>query len=211
AQLGELLVRKRAVPLVDIAYQGFATGLDEDAHGIRLFARMLPVVLVASSCSKNFGLYRERAGTLSIFGADGKAADRAHAHVLQLARSMYSMPPDHGAAVVARILGDPELRELWHGELTAMRRRIKSIRGLLAQHLREAGPATDFSYLTQQHGMFSLLDLTPAQVESLRAQFHIHLIPSGRINLAALSHANVSEVADAIAEVLHARRSCVSR
>jgi aspartate aminotransferase len=211
AQLADLLVRKRAVPLVDIAYQGFASGLDEDAHGIRLFARLLPVVLVASSCSKNFGLYRERTGVLSIFGSDAKAADRAHAHVLQLARSMYSMPPDHGAAVVARILGDPELRELWHGELTAMRRRIKSIRGLLAQHLRDAGLTSDFSYLTQQNGMFSLLDLTPAQVEMLRAEFHVHLIPSGRINLAALSHANIAEVADAIAEVLRARRPCVSR
>jgi aspartate aminotransferase len=211
AQLADLLVRKRAVPLVDIAYQGFASGLDEDAHGIRLFARLLPVVLVASSCSKNFGLYRERTGSLSIFGADRKAAERAHAHVLQLARSMYSMPPDHGAAVVARILGDPELRELWHGELTAMRRRIKSIRALLAQRLREAGLTADFNYLTQQNGMFSLLDLTPAQVEALRAEFHVHLIPSGRINLAALSHLNVADVADAIAEVLQPRRARVSR
>jgi aspartate aminotransferase len=211
AQLGDLLVRKRAVPLVDIAYQGFASGLDQDAHAIRLFARLLPVVLVASSCSKNFGLYRERTGALSIFGSDTKAADRAHAHVLQLARSMYSMPPDHGAAVVARILGDRELRALWHGELTAMRRRIRSIRGLLAQHLRNAGLRSDFGYLAQQNGMFSLLDLTPAQVEALRARFHIHLIPSGRINLAALSHLNVTEVAEAIAEVLQARRTCVSR
>jgi aspartate aminotransferase len=211
AQLADLLARKRAVPLVDIAYQGFASSLDEDAHGIRLFARLLPVVLVASSCSKNFGLYRERTGALSIFGSDTEAADRAHAHVLQLVRSMYSMPPDHGAAVVARILGDPELRELWRGELTAMRRRIKSIRGLLAQRLREAGSTADFSYLTQQNGMFSLLDLTPAQVATLRDEFHIHLIPSGRINLAALCHANVSDVADAIAEVVRTRRSCVSR
>jgi aspartate aminotransferase len=206
SQLLELLERRDAVPLVDIAYQGFAAGIDEDARGIRLLAQALPFMLIANSCSKNFGLYRERTGTLSIVAADRQTTERTHAHVLQLIRAMYSMPPDHGAAVVARILVDPQLREHWHGELTAMRRRIKSIRELLAKRLTDAGLSADCSYLAQQNGMFSLLDLAPREVERLRTEFHVHLIPSGRINIAALSHTNVSQVADAITAVVRGRR-----
>jgi aspartate aminotransferase len=202
--LADLLHRTGAVPFVDLAYQGFAQGIEEDAAALRRLAAELPVVLVANSCSKNFSLYRERTGALSIVAERADDAERAQTNVLQIIRAIYSMPPDHGAAVVAHILRTPDLRELWSEELTAMRSRIQAMRDHLAD-LLERGGFGQFGYLRTQHGMFSFLDVTPAEVARLRDEFHVHLIDSGRINVAGLSTSNVARVAEAIASVLHAR------
>jgi aspartate aminotransferase len=194
------------VPFVDLAYQGFARGIEQDASALRMLAAELPVVLVASSCSKSFSLYRERTGAVSIVAERPVAADRAHANLLQIIRAIYSMPPDHGAAVVAHILRTPDLRTLWASELEAMRLRISAMRLALADLLERAG-AGRFGYLRAQHGMFSFLDVSPGEVAHLRNELHVHLIDSGRINVAGLTTSNVARVADAIASVLHARHA----
>lgn len=202
--LSDVLARASAVPLVDMAYQGFGIGLEEDAHAMRLLCEAVPVMLAVSSCSKNFALYRERTGSISVVAHDRRALERAHGHVLQVVRTLYSMPPDHGAAVVACILGSPALRALWQEELDAMRRRLRSIRHTFADLLTRV-TGHDFGALARQNGMFSMLDVSPAEVARIREEHHIHLLASGRINLAALSAANVARTAYAIASVLRAR------
>jgi aspartate aminotransferase len=202
--VAELLARKGAVPFVDLAYQGFAQDIEADAASLRMLTAELPVVLVASSCSKNFSLYRERTGSLSIVAERADDAERAQANMLQIIRAIYSMPPDHGAAVVAHILRTPDLRDLWDEELSAMRMRIMAMRGRLADRLERAGLG-QLNYLRAQHGMFSFLDVSHGEVAQLRDEFHVHLIESGRINVAGLTTTNVARVADAIASVMRAR------
>jgi aspartate/tyrosine/aromatic aminotransferase len=198
--IAELLARTGAMPLVDLAYQGFAVGLREDSSAVTLLASRLPELFVASSYSKNFALYRDRVGALTLIGAREVDAVTARAHALIAARTNYSMPPDHGAAVVACILGSDSLRGEWEQELRAMRERIKAMRAQLVAQL-EAGGARDLRFLAHQHGMFALLGLSPQAVETLRVRHHVYVTGSGRINVAGLTPDNVGRVAAAIAAV----------
>jgi aspartate aminotransferase len=202
--LADVLVRASAVPLVDVAYQGFGSGIEEDVWALRMLRETVPVLLAASSCSKNFALYRDRIGSISVAAQHRSALKRTHGHVLEIARTLYSMPPDHGAAVVARILRSSSLRAAWLQEVTAMRERLRSMRRAFADLLTHA-TRHDFAALGAQNGMFSLLDLSPEEVARARAEHHVHLLATGRINLAGLSDANVAHTARAIACVLRTR------
>jgi aspartate/tyrosine/aromatic aminotransferase len=199
--IAKLLNAKGAVPLIDLAYLGFANGLEEDAEGVRLLGSLVPEMLVASSCSKNFALYRERVGALTLIAATPSDAEAAAAHAIPLARTNWSMPPDHGAAVVAHILGTPELRIQWEAEVAVMRDRINGIRRALADRLTLRANQ-DFSFLAEQRGMFTQLSIGPDAVSRLRTQHHVHITGSGRLNVAGLTAGNVITVADAIALVL---------
>lgn len=200
-QLAQVLRERRLVPFVDLAYQGFDRGITEDAIGIRvLLDAGIETVLVANSYSKSFSLYGERVGALSLVCADADEAKRVRSQVKQTIRATYSNPPTHGAALVATILADAELRTLWESELTTMRERIKSVRTGLVERLIAAGGA-DFAFINQQTGMFSYSGLNKAQVARLRDEFAIYAVDSGRICVAALNASNLDHVADAIVRV----------
>ncbi len=200
--LAEICERRGIVPFVDLAYQGFAEGLAEDAYGVRLMSERCPEVIVVSSCSKNFGLYRERVGAVSIVTGSSESTKGVATHAANVARGIYSMPPDHGAAIVARILGDTELRALWEREVDAIRMRLSSLRRLLVDKLAERSTPIDFSFIARERGMFSFLGLDRERVIALRERFHVYMIESSRINVAGINEANVDYVADSIAAVL---------
>jgi aspartate/tyrosine/aromatic aminotransferase len=205
AQWRELLpVFKRGalLPFIDMAYQGLGRGNDEDAFGIRLFAAELPEVLVAVSCSKNFGLYRERTGALHVVAASAAASDTALSQLARIARTIYSMPPDHGAAIAREILANEALKDAWRDEVGAMRARMARLRSEFVQQLAAACPQRDFSCITRQHGMFSLLGIDPAQVRALRVVHHVYMMDDSRINIAGLRAGNLAHVARAVAQVL---------
>ncbi|MBS0612280.1 MAG: aspartate/tyrosine/aromatic aminotransferase [Proteobacteria bacterium] len=205
AQWNEVLAvleRRRLMPFVDLAYQGFGTGLEADAHGVRLLAEHLPEMLTAISFSKNFGLYRERVGALILLGAKPDRTDAMTSHVLQIARSIYSMPPDHGAAVAALILADAQQRQRWEQELERMRNRIQSMRRLLSATLRQKSGDGRFDFIESQCGMFSLLGLSPQQVVELRDKHHIYMVPDSRVNIAGITPRNAAYLADALLAVI---------
>ena len=205
AQWRELLpIFKRGalLPFIDMAYQGLGRGLAQDAFGIRLFAAELPEVLIAVSCSKNFGLYRERTGALHVITASASGSDAALSHLARIARTMYSMPPDHGAAIVQEILANDALRKAWLEEVDVMRARMAGLRREFVQQLTAVCPERDFSCITRQHGMFSLLGIDVAQVRAMRESHHIYMTNDSRINIAGLSAGNLNYVARAVAEVL---------
>ena len=202
AVVAETLARRGLVPFVDLAYQGFGDDLETDVAGLRIIAERVPQFLLAVSCSKNFGVYRERTGVLAIVAESPASATAIATHQARTARRMYSMPPDHGAAVVARLLADARLRTLWETELGEMVGRMKSLRALLAGRLQERRPGHDFSWLTRQRGMFSLLGIDAAAIVALRDRHHVYLPPDGRINIAGVSEANVDRVADSIVSVM---------
>ncbi len=187
-----LIARKGLLPLVDIAYQGLGHGLDEDAAGLRGLINGVPETIVCVSCSKNFGLYRDRIGGIWIKAGSADAAHRARNGLMVAARSMWSMPPDHGASVVRTILADADLTALWRGEVDVMRRRIQSVR----QSLATALPA--LASVARQTGMFTLLPLAPGAATALRVEHGIYLMDSGRINIAGLREATLPRFADAI-------------
>jgi aromatic-amino-acid transaminase len=189
-ELAETMVTRGLVPLIDLAYQGLGDGLEQDAAGLRLVAQTCPTLLVAYSCDKNFGLYRERTG--AFFVRAGEAAALARSNTLQLARTAWSMPPDHGAAVVRTILEDPALRMSWQDELEKMRLRLLHVRQSLALAVPSLGA------LRSQQGMFALLPLSGDQIESLRREFGIYMAGSGRINLAGLTDATIPVFAHAL-------------
>jgi aspartate aminotransferase len=197
--LAQLLMRRRLVPFLDLAYQGFAEDLEADAAGVRLVAAQVPEALIAISYSKNLGLYRERAGALIVIGESETRADAMLSHVLQIARSIYSMPPDHGAAIAAHIFANPALKAEWLEELAAMRARIADMRVLLAQELRRATGAGTFDFIRAQRGMFSLLGVSSQTVERLRERHHIYMLSDSRMNLAGIMPHNVNYVAESIA------------
>jgi aspartate aminotransferase len=201
-ELVPLFRRRRLLPYIDMAYQGLGTGQDEDAFGIRLFAAELPELLVAVSCSKNFGLYREREGVLHVVTDKPAVGVAALSHEVRVARSIYSMPPDHGAAIVNEILGNDALRGIWSGELTVMRERINGLRKQLVAQLREALPSRDFGFIAQQKGMFSLLGLSVDEVKRIRAQRHVYMTDDSRINIAGLREDNLEYFAHSVAHVL---------
>jgi aspartate aminotransferase len=200
--VAELLERRGLLPFVDLAYQGFGDDLETDAIGLRVLAEQVPELLLAVSCSKNFGLYKERAGALVAICRNGKTAAAVATHQARIARRMYSMPPDHGAAVAARVLGEPELREQWQQEVAAMVARMKSLRALLQSRLEARRPGHDFGWLTRQRGMFSLLGLDEPGLARLRSEFHVYVPPDGRINVAGISTDNVDRIADAVVSLL---------
>jgi aspartate aminotransferase len=197
-----VLQRRRLIPFMDLAYQGFGAGLRADAEPIRRVAEQVPEALLAVSYSKNLGLYRERVGALVCIAETTARAAVIRTHVLQIARSIYSMPPDHGAAIAARIFADPELTSSWLQELESMRLRIVSMRALLADRLKAAGAAGEFDFLRAQRGMFSMLGATGEQVALLREQHHVYMTADSRMNLAGVMPHNVDYLAEAVAAVL---------
>ena len=201
-ELLDLFKRRSLLPFIDIAYQGLGTGIAEDAFGIRLFCAELPEVAVAVSCSKNFGLYRERTGCLHVISESPAAGDAILSHLVRIARSIYSMPPDHGAAIVQEILSVPSGREQWIEELTAMRQRITGLRHELVKQLARACPQRDFGFIAAQRGMFSFLGVETPQVRALREQHHVYMTDDSRINIAGLCADNLEYFAHAVAQVL---------
>ncbi|MES2818066.1 MAG: amino acid aminotransferase [Pseudomonadota bacterium] len=200
----EVVRDRELLPLIDFAYQGFGDGLEEDAWAVRLFASELPEVLITSSCSKNFGLYRERTGALIVCAARPEPLIAVRSQLALIARNLWSTPPAHGAAVVAQILGEPLLRRQWTEEVQGMRERIAALRQGLIQALRPHGLAERFAHLGVQRGMFSYTGLTPGQVQQLRDSYSLYLVGSGRANVAGLDARRLDEVARAIAQVCQA-------
>ena len=190
------------LPVVDMAYQGFGEGLDEDASGLRLLADAVDEMIICSSCSKNFGLYRERIGACSIIGKSAEAADIISSVLMPTVRVNYSMPPAHGAAIVETVLSSPELTAQWHVELKEMRDRIGGMRQLLVDKLVEKGVTRDFSFITRQKGMFSFLGIDKDQVQRLQDEYSIYIVGSSRISIAAIAPDNVDYLAESIGAVL---------
>ena len=195
----DLLERRKLVPFLDLAYQGFGASLEDDAAPIRAVVERVPEALVAVSFSKNLGLYRERVGGLIVISENASRADAVYSHMLHIARSIYSMPPDHGAAIAARVFAEPQLRQQWVGELEAMRTRILEMRALLAGRLHAVTGGNSFDFIRTQHGMFSLLGVSPDAVERLREKHHIYMTSDSRMNLAGIMPGNVEYVAQAFA------------
>lgn len=200
--IADVLVEGRLIPFLDMAYQGFVENLDDDAYPVRLLAERVPEMLVASSCSKNFGLYRDRVGTLSLLTTDSAARDIVSSQVNSLVRTIYSVPPDHGAAVVSLILNDDELRSAWLEELAEMRERIRAMRVLLHDALLEKAPDHDFSHLLRATGMFCFLGVSAQQVARLKQDFGVYMVDSSRINVAGITPDNVNYLVDSIAATL---------
>lgn len=197
------LVRRRGLlPVVDFAYQGFGDGLEEDAKGLRALCAAAEELLICSSFSKNFGLYNERCGALTVVGATRDAADRAFSHIKACIRANYSNPPSHGGAIVTTVLNDPALRMQWESEVAAMRDRINGMRRFFVATLQAKGVKTDFSFIAQQKGMFSFSGLNREQVAALRDQYAIYIVGSGRINVAGMTEENMDTLCAAIAAVL---------
>ena len=201
-QVVEAVRSRGLVAFLDMAYQGFGDGIEEDAAALRLFADSGLPFFVSSSFSKSFSLYGERVGALSIVTLDRDETARVTSQVKRVIRTNYSNPPTHGAAIVAAVLSTPELRKLWEQELAGMRERIRQMRVQLVEKLKARGVKQDFSFVTTQRGMFSYSGLTSAQVDRLREEFGIYAIATGRICLAALNSRNIDAVADAIAKVV---------
>lgn len=199
ARVTDLVLRKELLPFVDMAYQGLGDGLEEDARGLRQLAAAAPEMLVAASCSKNFGLYRERTGALMLISRDANNQLAASSQLLSIIRAHYSMPPAHGAGLVETILQDDELKGQWQSELSGMRERIQQLRNTFSQEL---APAGDFGFIARQKGMFSFIGISEKQVRYLREHHGIYLLESSRINIAGLSDRTLPRVATAIREAL---------
>jgi aspartate/tyrosine/aromatic aminotransferase len=198
AEVTRIVAERGLLPFVDIAYQGFARGLEEDAKGLRGLFDVCDEVIAAHSCDKNFSVYRDRVGSLWVKTANAEATTRAMAHVSQRAREMWSMPPDHGAAAVRLVLDTPELAQRWPGELAAMRDRINSVR----ERLASAHPR--LAYIGKQFGMFSMLPFSKEQVLGLREKHAIYMADSGRFNVVGMSDAQIDRFISAVVETLEA-------
>ncbi|WP_192563965.1 amino acid aminotransferase [Pseudomonas gozinkensis] len=197
----DVVRRRDLLPLIDFAYQGFGDGLEQDAWSTRLFAAELPELLITSSCSKNFGLYRDRTGALIV---SAKTADKLidiRSQLAHIARNLWSTPPDHGAAVVATILADPELKRRWADEVEAMRLRIAQLRSGLVEALEPHGLRERFAHIGVQRGMFSYTGLSPEQVKNLREHHSVYMVSSGRANVAGIDATRLDLLAEAIANV----------
>ena len=200
--IADLALERGFIPFIDTAYQGLGNGLDQDAYGMRMMAERLPEVLIASSCSKNFGLYRERTGSITFIAETSEQADIVVSQAMSTARSIYSMPPAHGALLVSMVLGDPQLRSQWEAELEEVRLRIKSMRNLLCDSLENNAAGMDFSHIKRQNGMFSFLGITTPQLERLRTEFGIYIVSSTRINLAGVNSNNIKHLTQSLLTVL---------
>ncbi|WP_207866353.1 amino acid aminotransferase [Pseudomonas sp. 58(2021)] len=196
------VVRSRnLLPLIDFAYQGFGDGLEQDAWSTRLFAAELPELLITSSCSKNFGLYRDRTGALIVCAKSADKLIDIRSQLAHIARNLWSTPPDHGAAVVATILADPELKRRWADEVEAMRLRIAQLRSGLVEALEPHGLRERFAHIGVQRGMFSYTGLSPEQVKNLREHHSVYMVSSGRANVAGIDATRLDLLAEAIANV----------
>ena len=200
--IADLALERGFIPFIDTAYQGLGDGLDEDAYGLRMMAERLPELVVASSCSKNFGLYRERTGSITFIAGSAEQADIVASQAMSVARQIYSMPPAHGALLVSLILGDQQLRTNWEAELTEVRERIQSMRTLLADNIQNNAAGKDFSHIKQQRGMFSFLGLNTAQLDQLREEYGVYIVSSSRVNLAGINSSNIDYLSSSIMSVL---------
>lgn len=196
AMIAKIMEERRLVPLIDMAYHGLGDGLEPDGAMVRLFVETLPEVLIAYSCNKNFALYRDRVGALFVSAPTGRDVERILSNAKALVRANYSMPPDHGAAVVSMILGDTELKSGWRRELDRMRLRISEVRKAIA-HRGHAG-TLDLVPIASQNGMFSLLPLGKEQIQKMKRDHAVYMAPSGRVNLAGLPLQSVSAFVDAL-------------
>lgn len=201
-EIADWIEERNLVPLVDFAYQGFADGIREDATGIMALCRPDQEMLIANSFSKNFGLYNERVGALTVVTSSSETAEKALSHVKRCIRANYSNPPAHGAAIVTTVLNDPELRAQWEEEVQAMRHRVNGMRHLFADTLASNRVRRDFSFIKQQRGLFSFSGLTREQVDTLREEYSIYMVGSGRINVASITKSNIDRICQSIAEVL---------
>ena len=198
----DIVASRGLIPFLDLAYQGFAEGLDADAYAARLFSEAMSPVFLSSSFSKSFSLYGERVGALSVVTASEEEAKRVLSNVKRLVRTNYSNPPTHGGQIVATVLGNPQLKSLWDREVGAMRDRIKAMRKALVDGIQKRVPGANFGFVLEQRGMFSYSGLSREQVLRLRSDYAIYTIETGRICVAALTTKNVDYVADAIAQVI---------
>jgi aspartate aminotransferase len=202
AEVADALSERGLFPFVDLAYQGFGDGLDADAAGVRLLATKVPEMAVATSCSKNFSVYRDRVGAIMLLCKDRGSVAIASSQVLMATRIMYSMPPDHAAAAVRIILEDEALTAIWREELEEMRLRILNLRYGLADALRRHSNSDRFDFIAEHRGMFSRLGVTEAQVDRLREDFGIYMIGDSRFNVAGLKQTQLDELAKAVVSVL---------
>lgn len=198
----ELAQQREFIPFIDVAYLGFGDGLVEDAYGIRLLADNLPEVIIAASCSKNFGLYRERVGLAAMINRTSNERSITQSQIQSIARGIYSMPPSYGGALVDIILHDEALKNEWMTEVEDMRLRMQNLRQLLVNKLAEKGANRDFSFINQQKGMFSYLCITPEQVREVREKHSVYFVDSSRVNIAGISQSNVDTLASALVSVL---------
>ena len=201
-EIAAVAAARKWLPFLDFAYQGFAQGLAEDRYAVTKLAATGLDMLVASSYSKNFGLYNERCGALSLLAPSEKEAAVAISHLKTVIRVFYSNPPAHGGSIVTTVLTDQDLSALWQEELAAMRQRIVEMRHLLVDGLKERGVSQDFSFITRQNGMFSYTGLDNRVVDWLRAEKHIYMVAGGRINLAGLTTKNIGYVCDSLYQAL---------
>ena len=198
----DVVKAKGLIPFLDMAYQGFGDGIDEDAAAVRLFAESGLSFFVSSSFSKSFSLYGERVGALSIITESRDESARVLSQVKRVIRTNYSNPPTHGASIVAAVLNSPELRAQWEAELAEMRLRIRGMRLQMVELLANKAPGHDFSFVARQRGMFSYSGLTVEQVARLRTEFGIYALDTGRICVASLNQRNIEAVTDAIVQVI---------
>jgi aspartate aminotransferase len=197
----ELAQKNGFIPFIDIAYQGFGDGLEEDAKGVRHMADNLDEVMITTSCSKNFGLYRERTGAAIVVGKNTKDVTNAKGKLLQLARATYTMPPDHGAALVQTVLDDANLTAMWKEELNEMRMRLVGLRHTLCAELRSVHKSQQFDFIESHKGMFTVLGFSESQMIQLREQFGVYGVGDGRINIAGLKESDILYVANAISTI----------
>ncbi len=201
-EITQLAQKNGFTPFVDCAYQGLGKGLDEDAEGLRYMASQLPEMVIAYSCSKNFGLYRDRVGSTIIITERPAAAEAAQTHMKSVARRLYSVPPAHGAIIVGMVLSDEGLNASWKRELDEMQHRINDLRALFTISVQEKVTDHDFSFIKSQYGMFSIMGLSLDQVARLREEFSIYMVNNSRVNIAGISPANIEYLTDSIAAVL---------
>ncbi|WP_431034599.1 amino acid aminotransferase [Pseudomonas yamanorum] len=202
-QVLKIVKERELLPLIDFAYQGFGDGLEQDAWAVRLFTAELPEVLITSSCSKNFGLYSDRVGALIVCTTNAEKLTDVRSQLAFIARNLWSTPPDHGAAVVATILGDAGLKKQWAEEVEAMRARIAQLRSGLVEALAPHGLSERFAHIAAQRGMFSYTGLSAEQVKQLREQHSVYMVSSGRANVAGIDATRLTLLAEAIADVSH--------
>lgn len=202
-QVRDAALKQGFTVFIDLAYQGLGDGLEEDVYGVRLMAEALPELIVVTSCSKNFGLYRERTGAITLICETAEMTAIGTTLIAAAARAMYSMPPDHGAAIVQLILNNPSLRHEWDKELTEMRNRINGLRSQLVRQIKAAGIERDFSFIEREKGMFSFLGVSVDQVQSLVKDYSIYLVNSSRINVAGINDNNIEYLVQSLAEVLN--------
>lgn len=200
--ISDIIIERELLPFIDMAYQGFAQDIDSDAFIIRHLADKVPEMVVASSCSKNFGLYRDRVGTLSVLASNTQQRDVLASQLSNIVRTIYSVPPDHGAAVVAKILNDESLRANWLIELAEMRERLRDMSVMLNDALQREAPDRDFSHLVRTNGMFCFLGITAEQVNTMKTDYGVYMVGSSRINVAGITPDNVDFLARSIAAVI---------